>query len=81
MKEFFEHLNWLAKPNRPDIIEKDYHLHRLLKRMSLHDYFKENLVFKGGTCLVKAYTGYFRFSEDLDFTWKDQTRWEGKNPS
>jgi hypothetical protein len=81
MKEFFEHLNRLTKPNRPDIIEKDYHLHRLLKRMSLHNYFKENLVFKGGTCLVKAYTGYFRFSEDLDFTWKDQTKWEGKNPS
>ena len=81
MKEFFEHLNRLAKPKRPDIIEKDYHLHRLLKQISEDDYFNENLVFKGGTCLIKAYTGYYRFSEDLDFTWKDQSRWEGKTPS
>ncbi|MBU1197643.1 nucleotidyl transferase AbiEii/AbiGii toxin family protein [Candidatus Micrarchaeota archaeon] len=27
------------------------------------------LVFKGGTCLVRAYLGYFRFSEDIDLTW------------
>jgi len=81
MKEFFEHLNGLANPKRPDIIEKDYHLHRLLKQISEDDYFNENLVFKGGTCLVKAYTGYYRFSEDLDFTWKDHSRWEGKTPS
>ncbi len=81
MKEFFEHLNRLANPKRPDIIEKDYHLHRFLKQISEDDYFNENLVFKGGTCLVKAYTGYYRFSEDLDFTWKDQSRWIDKTSS
>ena len=81
MKEFFEHLNALAKPQRNDIIEKDYHLHRLLHRLSKDDYFGKQLVFKGGTCLVKAYTGYYRFSEDLDFTWKYQEAWEGITPT
>ncbi|HEC81139.1 MAG TPA: nucleotidyl transferase AbiEii/AbiGii toxin family protein, partial [Thermoplasmatales archaeon] len=27
---------------------------------------------KGGTCLIKSYLGYYRFSEDIDFTWKNQ---------
>jgi len=29
----------------------------------------KHLAFKGGTCLVKAYYGYYRFSEDVDLTW------------
>ena len=29
---------------------------------------------------MKAYTGYFRFSEDIDFTWMDSSIWEGRNP-
>jgi len=29
----------------------------------------KHLAFKGGTCLVKAYYGYYRFSEDIDLTW------------
>ena len=81
MKKFFEALNRLARPRRPDIIEKDYYLHRLLDRISRDSYLREKMVFKGGTCLVKAYLGYYRFSEDLDFTWKDTSIWEGKSPS
>ncbi|MFA5247362.1 MAG: nucleotidyl transferase AbiEii/AbiGii toxin family protein [Candidatus Micrarchaeia archaeon] len=27
------------------------------------------LAFKGGTCLVKVYFGFYRFSEDIDLTW------------
>jgi len=81
MKKFFETLNRLAHPGRPDIIEKDYHLHRLMDRISRNIYLRENLVFKGGTCLVKAYMGYYRFSEDLDFAWKDTSIWEDKTPS
>jgi len=61
-----------------EVIEKDYHLHRLLGRISEDDYLAERLVFKGGTCLVKAYAGYFRFSEDVDFAWRDQDMWEGR---
>jgi predicted nucleotidyltransferase component of viral defense system len=33
---------------------------------------EKNFLFKGGTCLMKNYLGYFRFSEDVDFAWKDQ---------
>ncbi|PIN81349.1 hypothetical protein COV11_02150 [Candidatus Woesearchaeota archaeon CG10_big_fil_rev_8_21_14_0_10_30_7] len=39
----------------------------------------EGYVFKGGTCLAKAYLDHFRFSEDLDFTFIDQKLWEGKS--
>ncbi len=66
MKDFFESLNVSGKPKRNDIIEKDYYLHRLLHHISKDEYLYSNLVFKGGTCLMKAYTGYYRFSEDID---------------
>ena len=79
MKDFFERLNALRKPNRSDIIEKDFHLHRLLYEISQDDYLKENLIFKGGTCLLKAYLGYYRFSEDIDFTWKKIDIWKNRN--
>ena len=62
MKDLFEKLNTLGGAKRNDIIEKDYHLHRLLAQISQDDYLKENLVFKGGTCLIKAYLDYYRFS-------------------
>jgi predicted nucleotidyltransferase component of viral defense system len=81
MKQFFEMMNDLGKPKRPGIIEKDYHLHRLLGRIQEDEYLSENLAFKGGTCLIKAHIGYFRFSEDIDFSWKDRTLWEGKSQS
>ncbi len=81
MKDFFERLNVLGRPRRSDIIEKDFHLHRLLYQISQDEYLRENLAFKGGTCLVKAYAGYYRFSEDIDFTWKDTSIWKGRTPS
>lgn len=81
MKEFFDRLNRITKPGRQDIIEKDYHIHRLLHNIALDNHLQEKLVFKGGTCLIKAYTGYYRFSEDIDFTWKDTTLWEERTPS
>lgn len=57
MKDFFERLNTLGKTKRNDIIEKDFHLHRLLSMITKDEYLNKNLVFKGGTCLIKAYTG------------------------
>jgi len=77
MKEFFERLNAMGRPKRPDIVEKDFHLHRLLRAISKDPYLRESLAFKGGTCLIKAHMGYFRFSEDVDFTWRDPSIWEG----
>jgi len=71
VKAFFEGLNRLSKPGRPDLTEKDFRLHLMLDAMSKDEFLRENLLFKGGTCLLKAYLGYYRFSEDLDFTWRD----------
>lgn len=63
---------------RRDMVEKDILLHRILTDLSNDKFFARNMLFKGGTCLIKHYRGYFRFSEDMDFTWKDQARFEGK---
>ncbi len=62
---------------RPDLIEKDLILHQVLKKASEDTDLRSTLLFKGGTCLIKAYLGYYRFSEDLDYTWRDQARWIG----
>ncbi len=77
MKEFFERLG--TPPARPDLVEKDYYLHRLLEAISSDDHLSEDLVFKGGTCLIKAYLGYYRFSDDLDFTWRSDALWKGRS--
>ncbi len=50
------------------ILEKDYALSYLLVGMAAVPQLAESLVFKGGTCLRKAYFPGYRFSEDLDFT-------------
>lgn len=48
------------------LIEKDYFCSLVLAFLSaLPD---TGLVFKGGTCLTKVHTGFYRLSEDLDFT-------------
>lgn len=60
------------------LIEKDLYLTIILKELQ-NTKFHENLVFKGGTCLAKAYLNYHRFSEDLDFTWKNQEIFNGKS--
>ncbi len=62
---------------RKDLIEKDFILHQTLLDLSVNKFFSENFSFKGGTCLIKCYLGYFRFSEDIDFTWKDQEVFKG----
>ena len=79
MKEFFLALNSAAGVKRPDIIEKDYHLHRMLHWISNDGYLGNNLIFKGGTCLIKAYLDYYRFSEDIDFTWAGDMSGESRS--
>ncbi len=49
-------------------IDKDWVLGHFLNGMFKDVFFKEHLVFKGGTCLRKIYFENYRFSEDLDFT-------------
>lgn len=58
-----------------EIIEQDYVLSWALKGFFQIPVLKNNLVFKGGTALKKMYFGDYRFSQDLDFSVKN----EGKN--
>jgi len=61
------------------LIEKDILLSHLLFHLASDKSFFENYAFKGGTCLIKCYLDYYRFSEDLDFTYIDQKEFEGKS--
>lgn len=56
-----------------DKIEQDYVLSWILEGIALISELNQNLVFKGGTCLKKCYFGDYRFSEDLDFSAKDDS--------
>lgn len=64
---------------RRDFIEKDIILSKILFYLSKDEYFFKNYAFKGGTCLIKCYLGYYRFSEDLDFTYLNQKEFTGKS--
>jgi len=65
-KEINRFSEMLGIPERT--IDKDWTLGHLLAGISDNSYFRENLIFKGGTCLKKCYFENYRFSEDLDFT-------------
>ncbi len=75
-RDFVNQISEALKVGRKDLIEKDLILHQLLLDLSKNEFFRENFVFKGGTCLIKCYLGYFRFSEDIDFTWKNQEKFK-----
>src|SRR5947208_6432442 len=49
----------------PRLIEKDYFCSVILEALAEADV---PLIFKGGTCLAKVHSGFFRLSEDLDFS-------------
>lgn len=68
MKEFVNEVSRVLKIERRDLVEKDFILHQVLLDLSKDEFFHKNFLFKGGTCLIKCYLGYFRFSEDIDFT-------------
>jgi len=76
LKPFIDEISRLLSYNHPELIEKDILLHNILLALSKQKDFRDSYIFKGGTCLIKAYLGYFRFSEDLDFTWADQSEFE-----
>ncbi len=50
----------------PTLIEKDYLCSLVL--MYLYQERDFELTFKGGTLLAKVYAGFYRLSEDLDFS-------------
>jgi predicted nucleotidyltransferase component of viral defense system len=72
-KDFVNEVARTQKVKRADLIEKDLILHHVLFDLSKNTFFHDNFAFKGGTCLAKCYLDYFRFSEDIDFTWKNQS--------
>lgn len=51
-----------------DIVEKDYYVTMILKKLSEIEY---SVVFKGGTSLSKAFHVIDRFSEDIDITFTE----------
>lgn len=51
-----------------DIVEKDYYVTLILKKLSIIEY---PVVFKGGTSLSKAFRVIERFSEDIDITFTE----------
>ena len=57
----------------PSIVEKDYVLGWILAGINAHEELADSWVFKGGTCLKKCYFETYRFSEDLDFTLRDES--------
>ncbi len=60
----------------PDIIEKDYYVMLLLKKLNQR---LDHLLFKGGTSLSKCYQVVNRFSEDIDITSTEQKVTEGEH--
>lgn len=58
------------KQLQPGIIEKDFVLGWVLAGISKNSSTKNNWIFKGGTCLKKCFFETYRFSEDLDFTYR-----------
>ncbi|NQT22451.1 MAG: nucleotidyl transferase AbiEii/AbiGii toxin family protein [Candidatus Omnitrophica bacterium] len=64
-------INFIADKQgfRPAIIEKDYHLTKILNAVNEH--LSRDIIFKGGTLLNKAYLNYHRLSEDLDFSYRN----------
>jgi predicted nucleotidyltransferase component of viral defense system len=57
---------------QPNIVEKDYVLGWILAGIYAHEELAETWIFKGGTCLKKCYFETYRFSEDLDFTLRNE---------
>ena len=70
----YSHIQRLAaKQGLPEeIIEKDYLIELVLFYFAKDSFFKERLVFRGGTALKKVYFPDYRFSEDLDFLVDDK---------
>jgi len=71
--DFVDEVARVLRIKRRDLVEKDLILHQMLTDLSQDNFFAPNFLFKGGTCLIKCYFGYLRFSEDIDFTWKQQS--------
>ncbi|MCF8298742.1 MAG: nucleotidyl transferase AbiEii/AbiGii toxin family protein [Saprospiraceae bacterium] len=61
----------IKKGVRAKQIEKDYVISWVLWGITRNEFLNKNLVFKGGTCLKKMYFEDYPYSEDMDFTLRD----------
>ncbi|MFP4423972.1 MAG: nucleotidyl transferase AbiEii/AbiGii toxin family protein [Candidatus Woesearchaeota archaeon] len=77
MKDLIDYISKRLDISNKPLIEKDIILHRILLRLSKEEWFRDSFAFKGGTCLTKCYLGYYRFSEDIDFTYIYQNEFNG----
>jgi len=50
----------------------------MLAGIYAHEELAESWIFKGGTCLKKCFFETYRFSEDLDFTLRDEAQLDEK---
>lgn len=55
MKRLIDYISFKEGIENKLLIEKDIILHKLLCALLKYDSFKNNLAFKGGTCLTKCY--------------------------
>lgn len=78
-KKFIDYLAAELQLTSPELLEKDLLLQSLLIGLAQLPRFKDDFAFKGGTCLIKCYLGYYRFSEDLDFTYLQPEEFAGKS--
>lgn len=63
----------IEKGVRAKQIEKDYVISWVLWGIARNEFLNTNLVFKGGTCLKKMHFNNYRYSEDMDFTLRDDS--------
>lgn len=63
----------IEKGVRAKQIEKDYVISWVLWGIARNEFLNNNFVFKGGTCLKKMYFDDYRYSEDMDFTLRDDS--------
>ncbi len=57
------------------LVEEDVWQKLVLNHLYSDGPASRELIFKGGTCITRTLLGYYRFSEDLDFSWlKKQKR-------
>lgn len=63
----------IAKDVRAKQIEKDYVISWVLWGIARNEFLNNSLVFKGGTCLKKMHFENYRYSEDMDFTLRDDS--------
>ncbi|MFH0970167.1 MAG: nucleotidyl transferase AbiEii/AbiGii toxin family protein [Candidatus Diapherotrites archaeon] len=77
--DFIQKITNTMNITNTQMVEKDLYLQGLLLELEKSTYFTNHFTFKGGTCLTKVYYGYYRFSEDLDFTWIDPQKLESNS--